>query len=70
MDAWPFTEEDWEAVEEAIVALVNASGEEADEVIAAKLKNVFDILKWQNKDSSAISFHLNCIINIGSTVLQ
>lgn len=45
MDAWPFREEDWEAVEEAVVALVNASAEEADEVIAAKLKNVFDLLE-------------------------
>ena len=45
MDAWPFTEADWEAVEEAIVALVNASGEEADDMIAAKLKDVFDLLE-------------------------
>ncbi|MEN8686261.1 MAG: hypothetical protein AB1Z51_11050 [Desulfuromonadales bacterium] len=45
MDAWPFRDEDWEAVEDAVVALVNASGEEADELIAAKLKNVFDLLE-------------------------
>ena len=45
MDAWPFREEDWESVEEAVVALVNASAEEDDEVIAANLKNVFDLLE-------------------------
>ena len=45
MDAWPFREEDWQAVEEAVVALVNASAEEADQVITAKLKDVFDLLE-------------------------
>ena len=45
MDAWPFKEEDWESVEEAVIALVNASGDEDDEVIAAKLKTVFDLLE-------------------------
>ena len=45
MDAWPFSEEDWESVEEAVIDLVNASGEEDDEVIAANLKNVFDLLE-------------------------
>ena len=45
MDAWPFSEEDWESVEDAVVDLVNASGEEDDEVIAANLKNVFDLLE-------------------------
>ena len=31
MAAWPFRDEDWEAVEDAVVALVNASAEEADD---------------------------------------
>lgn len=45
MEAWPFAEEDWDSLEEAVIDLVNASGEEDDEVIAANLKNVFDLLE-------------------------
>lgn len=45
MEAWPFGEEDWQSVEEAVIDLVNASAEEDDEMIAANLKNVFDLLE-------------------------
>ena len=45
MEAWPFSAEDWQVVEEAVIALVNASADETDEVIAAKLKDVFDLLE-------------------------
>ena len=45
MEAWPFGEEDWDSVEEAVIDLVNASAEETDEAIAAHLKTVFDLLE-------------------------
>ena len=45
MEAWPFTEEDWDSIQEAVVDLVNASEEENDEQLSSKLKDVFDLLE-------------------------
>ena len=45
MEAWPFSEEDWSSIEEAVVELVNASEEDEDETVVTKLKNVFDLLE-------------------------
>ena len=45
MEAWPFTEEDWDSIQEAVVDLVNASEEEDDEQLSSKLKDVFDLLE-------------------------
>lgn len=45
MEAWPFAEEDWHSVEEAVIDLVDASRGEDDDLIAACMKNVFDLLE-------------------------
>jgi hypothetical protein len=45
MEVWPFSEEDWDSIEDAVVDLVNASEEADDEFVAKKLKNVFDLLE-------------------------
>lgn len=45
MEAWPFGEEDWDSVEEAVIDLVNASRGNDDEGIAARMKNIFDLLE-------------------------
>ena len=45
MDAWPFSEEDWSSIEEAVVDLVNSTDEKDDELIATKLKDVYDLLE-------------------------
>ena len=45
MEVWPFSEEDWDSIEDAVVALVNASEDADDESVAKKLKDVFDLLE-------------------------
>ena len=45
MEVWPFREDDWSSIEEAVVDLVNASDEGDDKLITKKLKEVFDLLE-------------------------
>lgn len=45
MEVWPFREDDWSSIEEAVVDLVNASDEGDDQLITKKLKDVFDLLE-------------------------
>ena len=45
MKSWPFSEDDWASVQEAVVDMVNASNEDDDELIAEKIKDVLDLLE-------------------------
>jgi hypothetical protein len=45
MKAWPFSEDDWESVQETVFDLVNISNEEDGELIAVKIKDVLDLLE-------------------------
>ncbi len=45
MKSWPFSEDDWTSVQEAVFDMVNASNEEDVELIAEKIKDVLDLLE-------------------------